>query len=152
MCQILFMVWFVFFFDLIFSAVFLGLSHHYFYLQVKTKQEKKTNEKEFVDWNPFLSSFSAFLYETAAASEQYFNWNEPKSHFKITPYVSLFRCCHVNVVSRGRSEGEFTAVLHEPCGYISTSSPVCSFLGIPHRRTARRNSGAGERDWMNEMN
>lgn len=28
------------FFDLSFSAVFLGLSHHYFYLKVKTKQKK----------------------------------------------------------------------------------------------------------------
>lgn len=37
-----------------------------------------------MDLSLFLSSFSAFLYKTAAMSEQYFNQNEPKAHFKKT--------------------------------------------------------------------
>lgn len=42
----------------------------------KCKSKKKTNEKEIVDLSPFLSSFSAFLYEMAVMSEQYFNGKE----------------------------------------------------------------------------
>lgn len=58
-------------FDLNFSSVFLRLSHHYFYLKVKEEKKKKTYEK-IVELSPFLSSFSAFLYETAAMSRAVF--------------------------------------------------------------------------------
>lgn len=54
----------------------------------KSKSKKKRHEKENDDLSQFLSSFSAFLYEMVVAmSEQYFNQNEPKSHFKINLYI-----------------------------------------------------------------
>lgn len=47
----------------------------------KRKSKKRDeSEEEIVDLSLFLSSFSAFLYKTAAMSEQYFNQNEPKAH------------------------------------------------------------------------
>lgn len=66
-------------FDLSFSAVFLRLSLHYFYL--KKANKKKDKWKGNCGFSTFLSSFSAFLYEMAALSKQYFNQNEPKSPF-----------------------------------------------------------------------
>lgn len=79
--KVLSKLFFCSFFNLSFPAVFLGLSHH-FYLKVTKK--KMMNEKEVLDWSPFLSSFSAFLYKMEIKSEQYFNQNEPKSHLKLT--------------------------------------------------------------------
>ena len=109
-----------------------------------------------MDLSPFLlCSFSAFLYEMAAMSEQYFNRNEPKSHFRINMYIyqliQMSLCEGAGSGSRGVSGGgmnlnEFTAVLDKPLCHISSSSAVCSFLHVLHRRTVRRNSGASERD------
>lgn len=74
----------------------------------KKKEKTMTNEKEIVDLSPFLSSFSAFLYKMAAMSEQYFNGNEPKSHFKINLYIyqlTQMSLCEGGVGSNSR-EGQ----------------------------------------------
>lgn len=71
-----------------------------------------------------LSSFSALFYKMAAMSEQYFNQNEPKSHFKINMSIHMSFCDDgVGSDSRGGPNGkEFTAVLQKPLHHISISS------------------------------
>lgn len=126
----------------------------------KCKSKKKTNEKEIVDLSPFLSSFSAFLYEMAVMSEQYFNGKENQNpilkstcvYISVNSDVIMWRWCWQQL--KGGSEGGMNVLLYSTS--LSVASPprqqfagfFTSFTDVQYVGT----QGAVERDLMNEWN
>lgn len=112
---------------------------------------KSKNKKRFMNFNPFLSSFSAFLYEMAAMPEQYFDWNEPKAHFKIDLYILYRWSCHLKVVLAADGEWIYCCTSEASPTYLHRiDSVLVSFC--PSLMYTWTQVHVNETEWMNDIN